>query len=305
MRVSNPKRFIVIAAAVLMMTSYQLSPMPAWACSTSNETGFAYASKTGPNSITVCAKSVTGTRTVVPAPKVTPVKEPALTVQKAPSPKGTPKPSPTPIKVVTLLTSIKKGVPEALQKPKPKPAPKPIAAAPKTKLPAKTGLPGLVVASTTSAGEVSFSPAPISVLASAAEAAVGQEITFWTNAATHYKAGVLLGKATEVRFTPIQTVWSSDQSHSELGGSIALTFETAGRVEVAATVTYSVAYQVGGSSGWLSSGEILVSESITASIVEVSRNPVVETTNITIPPEKKVRLVGQNCLVRPKAFGCN
>jgi hypothetical protein len=203
--------------------------------------------------------------------------------------------------VVSLLSPIKKGVPVALQKKAPKPAPKPVPkpvaapATPKTFASSSSG-----VSISTSSEEVSFSPAPVFVYSSAGKAEVGQPVGFWANASTHFKSGTLLGKATDVRFTPVQTSWITGQGQSGVGASISLAFENSGSVEVAATVTYSVSYQIAGASGWVSSGEIAVSDSVEVMIEESSEpSPIV-----TTPPSKVVRLVGENCHSRATAFGC-
>jgi hypothetical protein len=129
---------------------------------------------------------------------------------------------------------------------------------------------------------------------------VGQSVGFWANASTHYKTGVLLGKVTDVRFTPVQTSWTTNQGQSGLGASISLAFESAGSVEVAASVTYSVSYQIAGESGWVSGGDIAVSDSVLV-MINVSSEP---SASFATPPSKVVRLVGENCHARSTAFGC-
>jgi hypothetical protein len=159
--------------------------------------------------------------------------------------------------------------------------------------------------SATATEVVTFSPAPLSLSASATRAAVGQEVNFWTSASTHFKTGSLLGKVTEVRFTPIQTLWSSDEGHSGSSGSISLAFDKPGNVEVAATVKFAVAYQIAGASAWVSSGDILVSDSITLLIEGSSEGASGPSSTASARSEKVVRLVGENCLARFNAFGCN
>ena len=289
------------------MATYQLSPLPAWACAAQATGNFGYSSNTGATSVTVCAKSVTTTRTVATSTQEPVAKAPATKapVATAPVSKPAPKPSPAPVKVVSLLSPIKQGIPASLQKPAPKPAakptpkpaPKPVAApvAPKALAASNSG-----VSISTASEEVSFSPAPVAVSSSASAAAAGQSVGFWTNASTHYKTGVLLGKVTEVRFTPVQTAWTTDQGQSEVGASISLAFENVGSVEVAASVTYSVSYQISGASGWVSSGDITVSDSVVVMIEDSSEpSPIV-----VAPPAKVVRLVGENCHSRATAFGC-
>lgn len=294
------------------MATYQLSPLPAWACAAEATGSFGYSSNTGATSVTVCAKSVTTTRTVStttkePAVKAPVAKAPAVKTPAAMAPvsKPAPKPSPAPAKVVSLLSPIKKGVPIALQKPAPKPvakpapkpAPKPVAA-PVTPKAVASSSSGVLIS--TAAEELSFSPAPVFVSSSAVTAEVGQPVGFWANASTHFKSGSLLGKATDVRFTPVQTSWITDQGQSGVGASISLAFENEGSVEVAATVTYSVSYQIAGASGWVSSGEIAVSDSVVV-LIEDSSEP---SPIVAAPPAKVVRLVGENCHSRATAFGC-
>lgn len=311
MKLSNSNRTLAIAAAAILMSAYQLSPMQAWACSASSSGGFAYSSNTGPTSVTVCAQSVVNTRVAVsaaatkaPVIKAPSAKAPVAKAPAAPAqPKQLPKTPPAPAK--SLLTQIKKGVPAALQKPVPKPAPKPlskpvvVSTPPKT--PAKSTVTTASTTSATSSGEVSFSPTPISLSSSETRAQVGQEVTFWASTSTHYKTGLLLGKVTDVRFTPIETLWSSDQGHTGVGGAVSLVFDDSGSVEVMASVTYAVAYQISGASGWVASGEIKVWDSIAITIEEVAES----LARTETPPSKVVRLVGKNCLSRTAVFGCN
>lgn len=307
MKLSDSKRTFAIAAAAILMCAYQLSPTPTWACTAATSDGFAHSSNTGSTSVTVCAKSVTATRTVAVATKAPSVKSPAAKPAPKPALKPAPKPVSVPVKVVSVLSPIKVGVPAALKKPvvKPaaKPAAKPVASASLTKAPTKSATAS--ASSATATEEVSFSPAPLSLSASSSRAAVGQDVGFWANAATHFKTGSLLGKVTEVRFTPIQTLWSSDEGHSGSGGSISLTFDKPGNVEVAATVKFAVAYQIAGASAWVSSGDISVSDSIAILIEPASETSSGPSSTVSARSEKVVRLVGENCLVRVNAFGCN
>ncbi len=295
MKLSNSKRTFVIAAAAILMCAYQLSPTPTWACTAATSDGFAHASNTSATSVTVCAKSVTATRTVAVVKKALPVKAPAA--------KPAPKPVTVPVKVVSVLSPIKVGVPAALKKPVVKPATKPAASTSSTKTPTKST--AATASSATATEVVSFSPAPLSLSASATRAAVGQEVGFWSNASTHYKTSSLLGKVTEVRFTPIRTKWSSDEGHSGSSGSISLAFDKPGNIELAATVTFAVAYQIAGAAAWVSSGEISVSDSIAILIEPASETSAGPSSTVSARSEKIVRLVGENCLVRVNAFGCN
>ena len=310
MNSSKVQRTFTLAVAAVLMSTYQLSPIPAWACSAQTSGSFAYSSNTGPTSVTVCAKSVATTRTVATPTKPPVVKAPATKApaakapaQKAPVAKSTPKPVAAPVKSVSLLTPITKGVPAALQKPviKPLSKPKPVAAPLAPSVPTKSSFSESTVISD---GEVSFSPAPISVSSSATSATIGQSVDFWANASTHYKSGMLLGKATDVRFTPVKTIWSSGQGQSGVGASMSFAFSRPGTVGVAATVTYVVDYQISGASGWESGGEISVSDAVELSIESADASVPVVLPNSSPSPPKVVRLVGSNCLTKRSTFGC-
>ena len=309
MKLSNSNRTLAIAAAAILMSAYQLSPIQAWACSASSSGGFAHSSNTGPNSVTICAQSVVSARAVAVATKAPAVKAPSAKAPVAKAPVAPAQPIPLtktpPAPAKSLLTQIKQGVPAALQKPvvkaATKPVPKPVAVPSPAKTPAKSTVTSVSTTSATTSGEVSFSPAPISLISNETRAQVGQDVTFWASTSTHYKTGLLLGKVTDVKFTPIETLWSSDQGHTGVGGSVSLVFDHSGSVEVMASVTYAVAYQISGASSWVASGEIKVWDSIAVTIEEAQES----LARTETPPSKVVRLVGKNCLSRTAVFGCN
>jgi len=302
MKWPNITRQMLIALAFGFLVCYQLNPAPSWACSAGGGAGFSYASQTSSSAVTVCAKSVLDTRTSavakpIAAPK--PAPKPVAKPVAAPAPKPVAKPVAKPVVKVVLLTPIKTGVPVALQKPKvvAKPVAKP---APAT--PAKPTTPTIQLASNTSkaSDEASFSPALLSVSASDAVVQVGEAVAFGTNAALHYKAGALLGKAVDVQFAPTETHWIFGDGSSSSGPDASHRYSSAGAYSITATVLYAVSYQIAGATSWLSSGSISVSGSTSVVVATASGQN-------SEPPAlagNLVRLVGQNCFENPGSFGC-
>lgn len=288
------------------MAIYQFHPTASWACSTGGGSGFSHSAQTSATAVTVCAKTAVEVRTVstakpVATPKETakPTPKPTLKPVTKPAPPAPAKPVVKAPVAVTLLTPIKKGVPVSLQKPKP--APKPIVhptpvAAPKPATPVTKAATSTLVSSE----EASFSPAALTISASDSEATPGVAIGFSTNAVVHYKTGFLLGKATDVKFVPMQTKWNFGDGAAASGSSAAHGFSNIGTYVVSATVTYSVSYQIAGASSWVSSGSISVSDSVAVKIIgaEVADSPV------PVDSVSVVRLVGKNCLDNPGSFGC-
>lgn len=84
-----------------------------------------------------------------------------------------------------------------------------------------------------------------------------------------------------------------------------MAFDRPGSAEVAATVKFAVAYQIAGAAAWVSSGDISVSDSIAILIEPPSETASGPATTLSVRSEKVVRLVGENCLARVNAFGCN
>lgn len=306
MKLFKANRAIILATAGFLMAAYQFSPIPVWACTTSSGSGFSYSANTGPSSVTVCAKSVISTNTTTPAKPAAP-KPPTIAPAK-PSPKpvatATPKPSPSTPAKPALLTPIQKGVPPALLKPTPKPTPKPVAKPTVKPAPAKPssapGAPASISIKSSSA-EVSFSPEPLSIWVAKDAVSVGEEIAFWAPNSIHYKSGSLLGKLTDVRFSPINTSWVFGDGDSDEGEAVAHGFSAPGFFDVVASVRYAVDYQISGASGWVYSGEIVVSDSLSMPVQKVEQS----VNQPRTPPAKVIRLVGENCLGRHNVFGCN
>ena len=265
-------------------------------------------SQTSSTAVTVCARSVVESKSTTSAKPATPVAKPApkpvaKPIAKPPAPKPVTKAPPK----VVLLTPIKTGVPASLTKPVAKPAPKTVvkakpsvpvkSPAPQAATPAKT-----VSATSVNTAEADFSPMALIVSASENQVTVGEDVTFWTNAVTHYRSGALLGKATEVMFAPSSISWNFGNGAGGAGGTVGASFSSSGEYLVSANVRYNVSYRVAGSSDWVASGEITVGDSNSIRVFDNDDSG--SGANNPEPISKEVKLVGKNCLARPDAFGC-
>lgn len=310
-----PNQLTALAGATLLLVMFPYSNTPAWACSTGGvSAGFSYGSQTGGGSVTVCARAAVETRTVAvakptPKPIAKPGPAPKPVAAPKPAPKPVTKPAPKPAPKI-LLTPAKLTPPPALLKPVPKPvpriAPKPT---PKPKAPVlkpvakpAVNVPVVISLSSVSSGQASFSPAPITVVASPSQLALGEETYLTVDAMVHYRSGSILGKATDVRFEPIATSWNYGDG-STVGSGQLHSYAELGTYSVTATVTYAVSYQITGESSWVSAGEIAVSDSTEVSVGDPGAGP-----GGLVPdgptPTPSVRLVAKNCIGNQSAYGC-
>lgn len=277
-------RATAIAGATLLLVMMPFAPVKVWACTVSGSQSFAVNSEIDEDSVTICVKEVTRkvVKPVAP-PKVAP---PVKVIRK---PTVVTKPNP--------VTALPKPTPS--QKPAAKPsAPKPLAskpqATPKPKASPIVAMPR--VTSSASSAEMRFTPAALVVRASATEIRVDQAVNFSADAFLHFKTSSLLGKATEVRFTPISINWLLANGGVASGQSITSRFDHLGKFVVIARARYAVAYRLSGESQWLESGEIVVAGSVSISVSDDYPKPT--------PTATRVLLVANNCQSNPTAFGC-
>ena len=265
-----------------MLVMFPFAPSKVWACTVSGSQSFAANSEIDGESVTICVKEVTRKviKPVTPPKVVVPVKvikKPVAVTKPIPVPIV---PKPTPVqKVVAKVPAQKPATPKPIAQPKAAP----VVIAPK-------------VTSTASSAEMRFTPAALVVKASATEIRLGQQVDFSADAILHFKTSSLLGKATEVRFTPISTSWLLADGGAASGQSITRSFDRVGKFVVIARAKYSVAYRFAGDTQWLESGEIMVSG---LAVVTVSENLPGPT-----PSASRVLLVAKNCQLNPTAFGC-
>jgi hypothetical protein len=312
-----PDRLVAIAGATLLLVMFPFIPTPSWGCTTGGGGGFSYGSQTGGGAVTVCARAVVETRTtavVKSAPKPVVVPKPVAAPKPAPKPISVaPKPAPkqavkpvtkTPPKV--FFTPVKLTPPPALLKPVTKPVVKP-PVKPKSAVPAKpvvkapVNVPIVIAASNSSTGQASFSPAPLHASASLGEVEPGETVIFSADPMVHYRSGVILEKATDVRFVPVSITWSFGDGGVGDGSAVSHAFATSGQYLAVATAVYSVSYQIAGQSGWVEAGPIAVSDSVSI-LVSQNGSPADGPTAGQLPPV--ARLVGKNCFADAAAYGC-
>jgi len=300
----KPQHLMVMGFA-LIITMFPFAPTPSWACSAGGGGAFSYGSQTGGGSVTVCARAVVESRSVVvaksaPRPVVAAPKPAPKPIASAP--KSAPKPVVAAPKPVTrLFAQANLNPPPSLLKPiaKPKAAPKP---APKPPAPVPNK-PAVIVLSSASNGQASFSPAPLTALADPPNLTAGEATTLTANPMLHFQSGALLGKATDVRFEPISTSWNFGDGSTGSGSTAAHAYAADGQYRATAMVTYAVYYQIAGQTGWVSGGQITVSDAV---LIQVSAGGIdLPIGQDPVSPPAVVRLVGKNCLISPGAYGCS
>lgn len=149
-------------------------------------------------------------------------------------------------------------------------------------------------------GQAIFSPANlIAQVSPGASIDVGRMATFTSNAKTHFRQGVILSRAAEVRFLLQSVSWKIDSS-----AGVSKTFTWVGKEpgRYAATVraSYSVAYRFLSGGAWvLANNSVALSDSVSISVSQQSPGSVA-----VDPASELVLLVGQPCGRYSSSFGC-
>lgn len=312
----NRPRFHSFLGLALIFSLLSFTPAPSWAdCKNSGGGGssFNYGSEVSGSAVTICGKSVA----VVPArtsviSKSAP-KPLSKVVIKAPA-KQVSKP---PIKVVQPLSLVRiralmkisdvpapKTVPVAKPKPLPKPTP---ALKPKVivKGPAKavSVLSNTPASTHAAAGSANFSPDESSAAVTPSNnLSSGEQATFHSDPKVHFRLGEVLGRAAEVKFSPIQTTWQFGDGFSGSGAQASHAFAS-GNFDIEVTITYAVSYRFSGQSAWISDpGQIEMPASVR---VFVGDSPSWDLPAVEAPPTRKFAfLVSANCLEAIRPVGC-
>jgi hypothetical protein len=282
----------------LMLSLLVFAPDPSFAaCKNSGGSsgGNSVGSQVNGSSVTICASAVA----VVPA---------RSTVVTS---KVVAKPKTAPAVFRRTQNPIQPRVPAPVVKAKP---PVPKAPAPKPKVPVQTKAVNSLVStpgsSSTAAAAADFSPIAASAnVYPSDQLTIGQTATFSSSALQHFKSGTLLNLPTEVRFTPIAVNWNfpEEDGPDSAGGSgsyVNHVFSSAGLFQVQVRATYAVSYRLKGSLNWIAEPETI--SMLDELQIYVSGDGVEQTDVPAITsPERRVRLVGSDCLKRPGTFGCN
>jgi len=136
---------------------------------------------------------------------------------------------------------------------------------------------------------------------------VGVPVFLASSASAHYRLGQIVGKATEVRFTPISSAWQFSDGSSSTSSSLAHRFAAPGTYLANLTVRYSVSYRFAGQSNWtIEPGSIELTDQVQVIVNELVGSPAnpAEPSDEPATGGQRPYLVGSNCLQRPSAFGC-
>ena len=73
-----------------------------------------------------------------------------------------------------------------------------------------------------------------------------------TNASVHQLKKVLIGRFTQVRFTPVKVFWRFGDHQASVGKTVLHSFKNSGTYSVYATVSYAVKFRFIGTTKWIS-----------------------------------------------------
>jgi len=153
---------------------------------------------------------------------------------------------------------------------------------------------------TTAKGEASFAPEQITATAFPSTVAVSEPVYLSAPASVHYRTGIILGQAAQVRFTPVDSTWSFSDGSSANGLNPQHRFATAGTYSASVAVRYRVSYRLAGQANWITEdAEITLTDQAQ---VTVNSSHDSSSTHETIA--ERPYLVGDNCLKNPFAFAC-
>ena len=300
---------------------------------------FSYSSQVSGGTVTIYGKSTASSQSSKPATTQTSVsKAPAKVVPKPPSklpakppvqpiprPSASLKPTPSRAAVAKavsppklpakstitnlLRASPKPAVPVILRPPvfkpnSPKASAPPKAPAKKTVVTIK--LPATNSNTTTSAaGQATFSPNEVSANAYPPTVKVGEPVLLVASAAQHYRLGQILNRATEVRFTPINTTWAFANGVTIAGAALTQTFDSPGSHTANVTVRYLVSYRFAGQTAWVAEpGFIELTDKVEVLVATSGQTGLPNLSPNSDPDALRPYLVGSNCIQRPSAFGC-
>lgn len=173
---------------------------------------------------------------------------------------------------------------------------------------AKTVTTPAITATTSTAAQSSFSPDPIGLVADKSLVETGKPVQLDAIAATHFRAGSILGQAVTVRFTPALISWDFGAGPEPLAdfataGSQTHRFELTGSQTVLATIRFEAAYRFAGQTAWnTETGYLAQSASVNLIVARVA--PPSQNVAAKPKPKPRIRLVAKDCIVNPRGKGC-
>lgn len=177
---------------------------------------------------------------------------------------------------------------------------------PKTKTPASkivAKLPASSAVKTTAAsGQAAFAPEVLTAGAFPASVNVSEPVYLSAPSTQHYRVGAILGKAAQVRFTPIESTWNFGDGTSGSGANPAHKFASPGTYSATVAVKYLVSYRLAGQTNWITdAAQITLTDQVQITVANASQ-PGSESSSQAVPQQPY--LVGENCIRQPLAFAC-
>ncbi len=157
-------------------------------------------------------------------------------------------------------------------------------------------------AQNTNNGQAIFTPTGlVAEVSPSAELAIHQAATLTSNAKTHFRQGIILGKSAEVRFSLQSVSWKVGAATASTKTFI-WSADQAGNYSATVKATYSVAYRFLSGGAWVvSENSVTLSDSL-ALIVDADSQTSI---SVVASNPAQVLLVGAPCSRYSTSFGCN
>jgi hypothetical protein len=251
------------------------------ACTAGSSSGFSSGSAIVGNQVVLCANSsasannsatkTTSTKTIVNTPK-----------QVA---------QPKPVCPTTVATTEQIVAAALLGCPIPGPSKPPVAVVVAKPKVTTTNSAAISVASDSAA----FTPNPLAIKSSLLVLAIGQSAILTSDAVSHERSAVILGRVGYVKFEPSEYRWSADSGWSASGAASVVNFATAGGKLVSLEVGYLASYRFSLTEVWQSVGTVLVHAELPLEVQATAPPPATHLVG---------HLVWGSCKVHPSTYRC-
>jgi len=271
---------VAILFGVQLVASGPAVPAMA-ACTAGSSSGFSAGSAIVGNQVVLCANSSAATNSS--ATKTTSTKTIANTPKQVAQPK--------PVCPTSVATTAQIVAAALLGCPIPGPSKPPVAVVVAKPKVTTTNSAAISVASDSAA----FTPNPLAINSSLSVLAIGQSAILTSDAVSHERSAVILGRVGYVKFVPSEYRWSADSGWSASGAASVVNFSTAGSKLVSLEVGYLASYRFSLTEVWQPVGTVLVHAELPLEVQAPA-------------PPPATRLVGHlvwaNCKVHPSAYRC-
>jgi hypothetical protein len=146
-----------------------------------------------------------------------------------------------------------------------------------------------------SSDSAAFTPNSVAINSSLSVLAIGQSAILTSDASTHERSAVILGRVGYVKFVPSEYRWSADSGWTASGAASVVNFATAGSKLVWLEVGYLASYRFALTDAWQPVGTVFASAQLTLTVQAPQPPPVTRIVG---------HLVWASCKVHPSNYRC-